>query len=85
MNKDIKRGALMLATRMRELAEDIEYEVGKMGENADAEWAAMAVGVTWLDRREEKPCTLVPLQSRKESTASSQGAKAAPSPLTPSV
>lgn len=49
------------------------------------EWAAMAVGVTWLDRREEKPCTLVPLQSRKESTASSQGAKAAPSPLTPSV
>lgn len=30
MNKNIKEDALMLAARMRELAEDIEYEVGKM-------------------------------------------------------
>lgn len=37
MNKSIKADALMLATRMRELAEDIEYEVGKMRDD-DRPW-----------------------------------------------
>lgn len=37
MNKNIKENALMLATRMRELAEDIEYEVGKMRDD-DRTW-----------------------------------------------
>ena len=37
MNKDTKRGALMMATRMRELAENIEYEVEQM-RNDDRPW-----------------------------------------------
>lgn len=35
MNKNIKADALILAARMRELAESIEYEVGKAYEESE--------------------------------------------------
>ena len=56
MNKNIKADALMLAARMRELAENIEYEVGKMGENAYAEWAGL--GFPDFHRAEAKRLSL---------------------------
>lgn len=56
MNKDIKADALMLAARMRELAEDIEYEVGKMGENAAVEWSGL--GFPDFHRAEAKRLSL---------------------------
>lgn len=37
MNKSYKQDALMLATRMREMAEDIEHEVEQM-RNDDRPW-----------------------------------------------
>lgn len=44
----------MLATRMRELAEDIEYEVGKMQENN--EWSGL--GFPDIHRAEAKRLSL---------------------------